>query len=635
MRKSGLAMQIDHSVEQVFTPTSPAQVNFVDRKQVTNQLVDALRTPGKQIVVYGESGSGKSTLLLNKLRQVYAAHVTSRCSAHMTYEKLLLDAFDQLDPFYIAGRSSRKDRSLSPSIQADFLRLRASVDASLSKSTTLAEDRVLPPQLTVQRLARFLGEQGMCWVVEDFHKMPVSEKLPLAQSMKIFSDMSDIYPAVKTVIIGATETARQVVEYDPDMTRRVSELLVPLMTTEELAEIILNGQALLNVDLSPIAADIVNYSVGIPSVCHQLALNSCLEKGISVRARSRLMLTRDDLRPALDRYVNESSDTIKANFGKALKHRAAARLDHRRIILGAMASGPLAGMRIPDILAKVRLVKNGYTESNLRRYLKELSDEGDKERLLRLGRDGKYRFVEPVYHTVALATLMGPRTPKHARPNRYVEDIIAAAWLNVAMSDAMWDLAKAEPGDIRVEEEEELPSNGDPTADLGEKARWSTEELELLKDRFMVLHSMSNDEARGPLFVQFLDDLLELFEIHSELAYQPDENHVIGSAKFDGAEYEFRATWGNSSTNKTQVEEFGSGVRDQGRGLPGWFFSINGFPDEAVDAARGFPIIGIDGSDIFLVLDQRIRLDELLRHKIQAADEAGNSFVSARDMVVE
>jgi hypothetical protein len=110
---------------------------------------------------------------------------------------------------------------------------------------------MLPPQLTVQRLARFLGEQGMCWVVEDFHKMPASEKLPLAQYIKVFLDMSSVYPDVKAVIVGATETARQVVEYDPDMTKRVSELLVPLMTMDELTEIILNGQALLNVDLSP------------------------------------------------------------------------------------------------------------------------------------------------------------------------------------------------------------------------------------------------------------------------------------------------------------------------------------------------------------------------------------------------
>lgn len=628
-------MRTGYSVQQVFTPTTPAQANFIDRKQVTNQLVDALRTPGKQLVVYGESGSGKSTLLLNKLRQVYSAHVTTQCSAAMTYEKLLLDAFDQLDPFYVTGRSSQKSRSLSPSIHADFLRLRASVDATLARTTSLAVDRMLPPQLTAQRLARFLGEQGMCWVVEDFHKMPASEKLPLAQSMKIFSDMSSEYPDVKTVIIGATETARQVVEYDPDMTKRVSELLVPLMTAEELAEIILNGQSLLNVDLSPIAADIVNYSVGMPSVCHQLALNVCLEKGISFRTRDKVTLARDDLRPALDRYVNESSDTIKANFGRALRHRAGARFDNRRIILTAMASGPLTGMSFADLLAKVRLIEVHYPESNLRRYLKELSSEEEQGRLLRVGRDGTYRFVEPVYHTVALATLVGPRTPKHARPNRYVEDIIAAAWLSTATLDTIWESIREGSRDVPDEHLEEPSTDSAATISLGENVYWSAEGLKLLKGRFIQFHSMSNDKARGPLFVQFLEDLFELFDVHSQLKYQPAENHVEGTLKFDSDRYVFRAIWSNPSVQDMNIYDGSVWAGQQGGEELRVLLSINGFPDGSQEVlANHRPFIGIDGSDIFLVLDQRVQLDELLRHKMNAAVETGSFFCSAKDIIL-
>ena len=48
----------------VFTPTKPAILTFVEGEYLNAQLVDALRTPGKQLVVYGHSGSGKTTLLL-------------------------------------------------------------------------------------------------------------------------------------------------------------------------------------------------------------------------------------------------------------------------------------------------------------------------------------------------------------------------------------------------------------------------------------------------------------------------------------------------------------------------------------------------------------------------------------------
>ena len=40
----------------VFTPGKPAQLTFVERQELNAQLVDALRTPGKQIVVYAPSG---------------------------------------------------------------------------------------------------------------------------------------------------------------------------------------------------------------------------------------------------------------------------------------------------------------------------------------------------------------------------------------------------------------------------------------------------------------------------------------------------------------------------------------------------------------------------------------------------
>ena len=88
------------------------------------------------------------------------------------------------------------------------------------------------------------------------------------------------------------------------------------MTPEELRRIIDNGQDFLNVDFSQIAEEIVEYSAGRPGVCHQLALNTCLEKGIVAPQRARIAFTRHDLRPALDRYERESAAAITATRGR-------------------------------------------------------------------------------------------------------------------------------------------------------------------------------------------------------------------------------------------------------------------------------------------------------------------------------
>lgn len=399
------------SVFDVFTPTTQARVNFVDRPAINDQLVDALSTPGKQLIVYGETGSGKSTLLLNKLEQTYAGHVTSRCSAAMTFEQLILDGFDHLSPYYVDGRTTSKTSGVAARLESDFLFIKASLDATRSATAELSQRRMLPPQLTPQRLGEFLGAHGLCWLVEDFHKMPPDAKLRLAQSLKVFSDLAAQYPDVRIIAVGATDTARQVVEYDREMFGRVSELLVPLMNEDELTAIITNGQRLLKVDFGRLAQPIAQYAVGVASVCHQLALNVCLERHVRVPAPSAVRFSEDDLKRAMERYVRESSDTLKAAFDAALMRHRVRKYDNCREILTVLATGPLAGMRHSDILARIRETHREYPPANLTVYLRDLTTER-RGNLLRSSPDGNYRFADPLHHTFAQATLLPGRRPR-------------------------------------------------------------------------------------------------------------------------------------------------------------------------------------------------------------------------------
>jgi hypothetical protein len=347
----------------------------------------------------------------------------------MTYEQLLLDAFDQLDPFYTQGRSSTSGKSITPALQAAFVK----VSASFSRSEDEQQSRALPLQLTAQRLAEFLGAQSMCWVVEDFHKMPPEEKTPFAQALKIFSDMSAKYPEVMVIAIGATDTAREVVEYDPEMSNRVSELHVPLMTPEELSRIIENGQEFLNVNLSAVSEGIVEYSLGMPSTCHQLALYTCIEKDVMNTRRVRLAFTWRDLDPATKRWVNDSSDTIKAKLFRALGRRVIGKYDNCRIILKAVASGPLTGMTFDEILAKIQSDVRDYPERNLRRYLRELTKD-ERGQLLKTVSGGKWRFTEAFYQSIVYAMLAKPRQADYQSPSQYVAQAVANSWTDTVFS---------------------------------------------------------------------------------------------------------------------------------------------------------------------------------------------------------
>ena len=144
-------MSTFYSAYDVFTPTTKAQLNFVDRNAVEDQLIDVLLTPGKQLIVYGESGCGKSTLILNMLRQMHVSHITTQCTINTTYESLVLDAFDQLNPYYTQERSTKKGRTISPTPSAQFAVVKAQINANVSGEAAETQARALPPQLTAQR----------------------------------------------------------------------------------------------------------------------------------------------------------------------------------------------------------------------------------------------------------------------------------------------------------------------------------------------------------------------------------------------------------------------------------------------------------------------------------------------------
>lgn len=120
-------------LNEVFTPSSPAIYCFVPRNEkINDRLVNALKTRGKQIVVYGHTGSGKTTFLLNKLRETYENHITSRCMKTTTVESLLLDAFSQISPFYESEKNKTQKTAREISAEATFFEIKNNIKINKS-----------------------------------------------------------------------------------------------------------------------------------------------------------------------------------------------------------------------------------------------------------------------------------------------------------------------------------------------------------------------------------------------------------------------------------------------------------------------------------------------------------------------
>ncbi len=398
-------MTNNYRATEVFTPTTPARVAFVDRDSINNKLVNALQMPGKQIVVYGHSGSGKTTLLVNKLNQLYEWHITTRCMKGLKFDQLILDAFDQLSPYYDAEKNSKTTVTASAELATSYSLINSKITGMNSSETSKKELRIIPPQLTPQALGKFLGQAKCCWILEDFHKIDESEKTKLSQLMKVFMDMADDYPDLKIIALGAVNTARQVIDYDREMTNRVAEVHVELMTTVEIESIMKKGEEALNISFSDeVIRHVVNSCNGLASVCHHLCLNMCNVLGITSTCISKRHITKADYEEALKMFAEESSDSIRRAFDLAVKQRRKTKYENALLVIKSMIKFPERGASRTGLLKKIRESQSSsYPESNLKNILpKLLTDEYGA--LLKYDQiSGLYSFADPVYRVFAIA----------------------------------------------------------------------------------------------------------------------------------------------------------------------------------------------------------------------------------------
>jgi len=412
---------MNYDVFTVFTPTTPATLTYVERTKINNKLVDALRTPGKQIVVYGHSGSGKTTALLNKLNQLYENHVTSRCMIGMSFEQLVLDAFDQLEPYFLVEQSYRKAVASDNRISAKYLGIKGTIGGRQVSESDERSQRMLPPQLTIRALAQFLGEAKCCWVLEDFHKLSISEKPKLSQAMKVFMDMAVKYPSLKTVAIGAVGTAREVVEYDSEMAERVAEINVPLMEFDEIKQIVDKGSYYLNLNFpNDLKQAISRYSNKIASVCHHLCLNLCITKGIYESLDVRYHFTGKDMDEALLKYLDEASDTLTKTFEKAFRQEKTKKYDNARLILKALAEFSQEGALRAEIFNEIQRMEPKYPQGNLTAFLRKLCSS-EANFVIRYDQNsGRYAFRDPLHRAFAIG-LFSKHGPKLSVGQRRVQ----------------------------------------------------------------------------------------------------------------------------------------------------------------------------------------------------------------------
>jgi Restriction endonuclease len=161
-----------------------------------------------------------------------------------------------------------------------------------------------------------------------------------------------------------------------------------------------------------------------------------------------------------------------------------------------------------------------------------------------------------------------------------------------------------------------------------------TRELEKLKAEFLAMSASNNPQQRGRDFERFLNKLFGLFDLEPRLAYNLAHEQIDGALTFDTDDYIIEAKWWQDPVERKDVAELAAKVESKRKNTLGLFISVSGFSAGARETySTKTPFLTIDGDDLFLVLDRRIALDELLRHKKRHASETGSCYYPAREIV--
>ncbi|MFW3357345.1 hypothetical protein [Aliarcobacter butzleri] len=391
-------------VSDIFTPTSSADINYIERKSLDTRILSALHTKGKQIVIFGHSGVGKTTLLRKSLQKIYENEIISHCMSGITFESLVYDAFDRLNKYYLDNTSLTHKNTTKQSLTINYLSIKATINASQESGDSENFKRMVNTQITPQRLADFLGEADCCWILEDFHKMDEKEKSKLSQIMKVFMDKAVDYPRLKIIALGAVNTGREVVEYDSEMRNRVSEIEVSLMKKNELREIISNGEIFLNIFFpDEIKDEIVDFSNGLASICHSICSYICEEKGIIETVDGKcLQLDENDLSGGISRYMDEETDSLKHKFDTAF-NRMLPQKKNTELIFRALLIYDSDGATEEQLYREILDESPKFNKKTLSGHITRLTKDNNGGLIMYDTSSKKYSFTMPLYKTYASA----------------------------------------------------------------------------------------------------------------------------------------------------------------------------------------------------------------------------------------
>lgn len=154
----------------------------------------------------------------------------------------------------------------------------------------------------------------------------------------------------------------------------------------------------------------------------------------------------------------------------------------------------------------------------------------------------------------------------------------------------------------------------------------SPEILYKIKTQFMKIGQLPPQD-RGYAFERFLHDLFGAYNFNPKPAFRIQGEQIDGSIELDHEIYLLEAKWQSKAIIQADILVFDGRVQGHSTIGRGVFVTAGCFSQDGIagyQRLRPSSIFGIDGQDLYFVLENSLPLDEVLRFKIRRLVETGD-----------
>jgi hypothetical protein len=302
---------MEKGLEQVFTVNGVPEYTFVEPKEYT-ELIVALKTPGRGIVIEGPSGIGKTTAAVKAIHKTIGSE-----------NVLILTPRKKEDEEYIAN---------------------------LPKSRPFG-----------------------AIVIDDFHRLSDSIKSDIADLLKVLADEGD--ENSKLIILGINNAGKNLISFGSDLNTRIEIINFGINSDDKILELIELGEKELNIDIN-VKNEIVKAANGSFYLAQMLSYYTCIYSRIIEEQDARLNiqisfeLVNSKVFDILKRKFNERV----LSFVRGSKLRKEGRAPYLQLLYYLSKSSDWV-LNINQLLVDHKQLKGSISQVVSKGYLEEMIRE--------------------------------------------------------------------------------------------------------------------------------------------------------------------------------------------------------------------------------------------------------------------